>query len=145
MERIVVGIDGSDGSRAALRWAVAEAGIRGAVVEAVSAYHVPYTGAGTMVPLMLDPEPFREAAKELLAKEIAEVAHAAATLPEPISPIVVEGPASLVLVEAGRRASMIVVGARGHGGLTGMLLGSVSRQVTEHASVPVVVVPKERS
>jgi len=145
MERIVVGIDGSEGSRAALRWAIAEAVVRGAKVEAVSAFHVPYAGGTPMVPLMLDPEHFAEPARALLAKEVAEVADEAAVLSEPIEPVVVEGPASVVLIEAGRRASMIVVGARGHGGITGMLIGSVSRQVTEHASVPVVVVPKERS
>ena len=145
MERIVVGIDGSEGSRAALRWAIAEAAIRGAKVEAVSAFHVPYAAGTPMVPLMLDPEQFAEPARALVAKELAEVADQAATLTEPISPLVIEGPASVVLIEAGRDASMIVVGARGHGGLSGMLLGSVSRQVTEHATVPVVVVPKERS
>ncbi|HEX4902807.1 MAG TPA: universal stress protein [Acidimicrobiales bacterium] len=145
MERIVVGIDGSDGSRAALRWAIAEAVLRGAKVEAVSAFHVPYAAGTPMVPLMLDPEQFAEPARALLAKEIAEVADQAAALAEPVAPMAVEGPASVVLIEAGRDASMIVVGARGHGGLSGMLLGSVSRQVTEHASVPVVVVPKERS
>ena len=145
MERIVVGIDGSEGSRAALRWAIAEAAIRGAKVEAVSAFHVPYAAGTPMVPLMLDPEQFAEPARALVAKELAEVADEAAALAEPISPMVIEGPASIVLIEAGRDASMIVVGARGHGGLSGMLLGSVSRQVTEHATVPVVVVPKERS
>ena len=91
------------------------------------------------------PEQFAEPARARVAKELAEVADQAATLTEPISPLVIEGPASVVLIEAGRDASMIVVGARGHGGLSGMLLGSVSRQVTEHATVPVVVVPKERS
>jgi nucleotide-binding universal stress UspA family protein len=145
MERIVVGIDGSDGSRAALRWAVEEAVVRGAIVEAVSAFHVPYAGAASVMPLMLDPKEFEEAARAVLDKVLAEVSEEAAALPAPITPLVVEGPASTVLVEAGRRASMLVVGARGHGGLAGMLLGSVSRQVTEHATVPVVVVPKERS
>lgn len=145
MERIVVGIDGSDGSRAALRWAIAEARLRGAAVEAVSAYHVPYTGAASVMPLMLDPEDFRASADALLAKALDEVEDEAAALPKPITAIAVEGPASTVLVEAGLGASLLVVGARGHGRLAGMLLGSVSRQVTEHASVPVVVVPRAAS
>jgi len=140
MERIVVGIDGSDGSRAALRWAVEEAEIRGATVEAVSAFHVPYAGAASVAPLVLDPREFEAAARSVLDKVVDEVSPAAS-----ITTHVVEGPASTVLVEASRRATMLVVGARGHGGLAGMLLGSVSRQVTEHATVPVVVVPKERS
>ena len=143
MERIVVGVDGSEGSVAALRWAVAEAALRGAVVEAVSAFHVPYVGAASVMPLMLDPEEFREAADAVLRKVVDHVD--ATDLAEPVHRLVLEGPASTVLVEAGRRASLLVVGARGHGGLAGMLLGSVSRQVTEHATVPVVVVPKERS
>jgi nucleotide-binding universal stress UspA family protein len=143
MERIVVGVDGSEGSRAALRWAVEEGALRGARVEAVSAFHVPYAGAASVMPLMLDPKEFEDAASAQLKKLVAEVD--ASALSEPVTELVVEGPASTVLVEAGRRASLLVVGARGHGGLAGMLLGSVSRQVTEHATVPVVVVPKERS
>lgn len=143
MERIVVGVDGSEGSVAALRWAVEEAAVRGAVVEAVSAFHVPYVGAASVMPLMLDPKEFEDAASAVLRKVVEAVD--ASSLDEPIVELVVEGPASTVLVEAGRRASMLVVGARGHGGLSGMLLGSISRQVTEHATVPVVVVPKERS
>lgn len=143
MERIVVGVDGSEGSVAALRWAVSEAALRGAVVEAVNAFHVPYVGAASVMPLMLDPEDFRVSASALLDKVVD--AADASTLPEPVRRLVVEGLASTVLVDAGRGACMLVVGARGHGGLAGMLLGSVSRQVTEHASIPVVVVPKERT
>jgi nucleotide-binding universal stress UspA family protein len=112
-------------------------------VEAISAFHVPYAGAASVMPLMLDPKEFEDAASAQLKKLVAEVD--ASGLAEPVTELVVEGPASTVLVEAGRRASLLVVGARGHGGLAGMLLGSVSRQVTEHATVPVVVVPKERS
>jgi nucleotide-binding universal stress UspA family protein len=143
MERIVAGVDGSEGSVAALRWAVTEAALRGAVVEAVSAFHVPYVGAASVMPLMLDPEEFRAASDVVLRKVVEQVD--ASALPEPVRRLVLEGPASTVLVEAGRGASLLVVGARGHGGLAGMLLGSVSRQVTEHATVPVVVVPKERT
>jgi len=145
MERLVVGVDGSEGARTALRWAIEEAAIRGAAVEAVSAFHVPYTGAASVMPLMLDPEEFRASAEAVLAKALAEVEDEARALPEPITSRVVEGPASTVLIEASQGAAMVVVGARGHGGLAGMLLGSVSRQVTEHAPVPVVVVPRERS
>jgi len=144
MERIVVGIDGSEGSRAALRWAIGEAVLRGAAVEAVSAFHVPYAGAASVMPLMLDPKDFQVSADAILAKALEEVGDEAARLATPITSRAVEGPASTVLVEVGRDASLLVVGARGHGGLAGMLLGSVSRQVTEHATVPVVVVPWER-
>ncbi len=139
MERVVVGVDGSPHSVVALRWAVDEASRRGATVEAVNAFHLPYAGGGVVMPLALDPGPFREAAEESLAKAVAEVDTSA--LSEPPVELVVEGPAASVLVEAGRGSAMVVVGSRGHGGLTGMLLGSVSRAVTEHATVPVVVVP----
>ena len=143
MERIVVGVDGSTGSVSALRWAVAEATLRGAVVEAVSAFHVPYVGGAPAMPLMLDPAEFAESAEALLREVVGAVDDSA--LSEPIRPIVIEGAASTVLVEAGRGSSLLVVGARGHGGLAGMLMGSVSRQVAEHATVPVVVVPWERT
>lgn len=143
MERIVVGVDGSPGSLAALRWAVAEAELRGAGVEAIHAFHVPYAGGTAVMPLLLDPREFREAAEAELAKAVAEVDVSDVSVP--VAQFAVEGPSSTVLVEAGRGSTMIVVGARGHGGLTGMLIGSVSRQVTEHATVPVVVVPKEEA
>lgn len=143
MERIVVGVDGSEGSIAALRWAIGEAALRGAVVDAVSAFHVPYVGAASVMPLMLDPAEFEAAAREALGKVVEQLD--ASALGEPLRQMVVEGPTSTVLVSAARGASLLVVGARGHGGLAGMLLGSISRQVTEHATVPVVVVPKDRS
>ncbi len=139
VSRIVVGVDGSPNSLEALRWAVAEAALRGARVEAVNAFHVPYGGGTAVVPLVLDPAPFEESAHAELAKAVAEVD--ASPLAEPVHQFVVEGSPASVLVQAGTGSLMIVVGARGHGGLVGMLLGSVSRQVSEHATVPVVVVP----
>src|SRR3546814_12333438 len=92
MERIVVGVDGSEGSVAALRWAVSEAALRGAVVEAVNAFHVPYVGAASVMPPMLDPEEFRAAASALLDK-VVDAADASA-LVEPIRRLVVEGTTS---------------------------------------------------
>lgn len=142
MSRIVVGVDGSPNSIAALRWAVAEAALRGASVEAVTVFHVPYGGGSPVMPLMLDPEDFRVGAAAELAKAVKEVD--ASSLGAPIIETTVEGGASAMLVVAGERADLLVVGARGHGGLTGMLLGSVSRQVSEHADVPVVIVPAPR-
>lgn len=142
MERIVVGVDGSPGSTAALRWAVGEATLRGATIEAVQAFHIPYASGSTIAPLALDPAEFRASAEATLAKAVAEVDPGASVT---VTQHAVEGPASLVLVEASAGAALLVVGARGHGGLTGMLLGSVSRQVSEHATVPVVVVPREGS
>jgi nucleotide-binding universal stress UspA family protein len=57
---------------------------------------------------------------------------------------VLQGPAAKVLLDAGHDADMIVVGSRGRGGFAGLLLGSVSQQVAQHAPLPVVIVPHER-
>lgn len=143
MERIVVGVDGSPGSIDALEWAVAEGVLRGAMVEVVHSFHVPYAGGTAVVPLVLDPAEFQVSAEALLDKAIAQVD--ATALGGRMRRAAIEGPAALVLVEAARDAAMLVVGARGHGGLAGMLMGSISRQVSEHASVPVVIVPRSGS
>ncbi len=137
-ERIVVGVDGSSGGRCALRWAVAEAAIRGASVEAVHAWREPHLGAVQNVPIFTDPQIFEHAARDTLEREIESVGQS--SLVAPVEGFVVHGAAAGALVEAAKGADLLVVGSRGLGGFTGLLLGSVSHQVTHHAPCPVVVV-----
>jgi nucleotide-binding universal stress UspA family protein len=140
MSTIVVGVDGSDGSLDALQYAIDEARSHGADVEAVSAWHVPtmiYTGG--YIPMPPDPTGFERATKAALDKALSEVA--AETDGVEITPVVREGQAAEVLVEAAKSADLLVVGSRGRGGFTGLLLGSVSQQCAQHAPCPVVVVP----
>jgi nucleotide-binding universal stress UspA family protein len=119
---IVVGVDGSDESRRALDWALAEARTHGASVRVVHAY-----GAD---------ESEREA--ELIVK--AEVTTAAVDGVE-VVPEALPGPPVRVLLEAAREAQLLVVGSRGRHGFPGLLLGSVSQQLANHATCPVVIVP----
>lgn len=139
METIVVGVDGSQNSRDALRWAVAEAALRDARVLTVHAFvaQQTVTAYGGLYVMELDFESLREAARELLEKAIEEVAPDA---PMEIVQIVTEGAPAAVLVAAAKDASLLVVGSRGRGGFKGLLLGSVSQQVVHHAPCPVVVV-----
>ena len=135
---IVVGIDGSAGSRAALRFAADESVLRQTALKVVSAWHVPtglYT-APTYVELDLDA--LRQGAFDAARQEIVEVlgADRAST----IDIVTREGNAAEALLEESRRAELLVVGSRGHGGFTGLLLGSVSQQCTAHAVCPVAVV-----
>jgi nucleotide-binding universal stress UspA family protein len=139
METIVVGVDGSQQSLDALRWAVAEAELRDAKVIAVHAFAAPQavTAYGGLYMTELDFESVREAAREMLVKTIEETVPDA---PVEILQIVAEGPPAGVLVAASKDASLLVVGSRGRGGFKGLLLGSVSQQVAQHAPCPVVVV-----
>jgi nucleotide-binding universal stress UspA family protein len=133
--RIVVGVDGSPSSRAALEWAVRQAALTGAVVEAVTAWHFPATAfGGYPVVAELNWQENAQVIQDLAVKE---------ALGDDASELVrrvAQGHPVTVLLDAAADADLLVVGSRGHGGFTGMLLGSVSEHVVAHAPCAVVVV-----
>jgi nucleotide-binding universal stress UspA family protein len=133
--RIVVGVDGSDSSKAALRWAIRQAKLTGGSVDAVTAWHYPAAyGWAPGSDDVVDPE---TNAKTVLAETFAEVS---ALEPEvPVRPVLAEGLAAEVLLRTARGADMLVVGSRGHGGFASALLGSVSLYCVLHAHCPVMV------
>ena len=132
--RIVVGVDGFEPSMAALRWAIHQARLTGAVVEAVTAWHVP-VGTGWLP--AADMPDYQEDAFDVLAEAMAQM-----YVIDPdveVCPRVVKGQAGQVLVDAAEGADLLVVGCRGHGGLVGAMLGSVSQFCAHHAPCPVVI------
>jgi nucleotide-binding universal stress UspA family protein len=139
--RIVVGVDGSSESTHALRWALAEARLRGAAVEVVHAWHYP---AWTYSPAILSTPVFAREDLEVEAKAVLDgtVDGVLAEEAEPpaLDRVVVEGPAAEELVRRSEKAELLVVGHRGRGGFAGLLLGSVAHQCSAHATCPVVVV-----
>jgi nucleotide-binding universal stress UspA family protein len=140
MERIVVGVDGSDASLRALQWALDEARRRQAAVEIVHAWHQPHVAAYPSMANVFDTERYEKAARTLLD---TVVEHADLRgLPEPIDRVLIAGHPAEVMVDAAQGADMVVVGSRGLGNVRGMLLGSVSQHLVHHAPCPVVVVPR---
>jgi nucleotide-binding universal stress UspA family protein len=133
--RIVVGVDGSEPSRAALRWAARLAPGIGATIEAVIAWEFP-TNFGWAVETG-DWRPDRDA--ETILNETLDAVFGSER-PDGLVGSVREGRTASVLLEAARGAEMLIIGSRGHGGFTGLLLGSVSAECAEHASCPVLVV-----
>jgi nucleotide-binding universal stress UspA family protein len=141
--RIVVGVDGSETSKAALRWAARMAPVVGGGLEAVIAWEYP-TNFGWSLGFG-DWRPDIDAAKALEAT-IDEVF--GSERPQHLTATVQEGGAGRVLLAASADAELLVVGSRGHGGFAGLLLGSVSTVCAEHATCPVLVVhgdPAEKS
>jgi len=135
---IVVGVDGSEGGRRALRGAVAEATRTGGAVEAVTAWQ--WDGYEGAVMASTNPTAERERAERISATEIdavtAELGSAV-----PVAREVVEGPAAKVLSAAAGRAHEMVLGSHGHGRLRHALVGSVTEECIREATCPVVVVP----
>jgi nucleotide-binding universal stress UspA family protein len=138
--RVVVGVDGSEPSKHALRWANFLAVATDTAVEAVMCWR-PFTEWGPMgtgwatMPANWNPE--QDAGKALTAT-IDEVF--GEHRPPGLLTTVLEGNTAKVLLEASADARMLVVGSRGHGGFAGLLLGSVSAACAEHAVCPVLVV-----
>jgi nucleotide-binding universal stress UspA family protein len=133
--RIVVGVDGSPSSLAALEWAARQGELTGASLELVMAWEWPNSyGAPITFPTGWSPEV--EATKVL---DEATVAVRAAHPNVPMEAKVVEGHPAPALVGASRGAQLLAVGCRGHGEFTGMLLGSVSEHCVTNAHCPVLV------
>jgi nucleotide-binding universal stress UspA family protein len=132
--RIVVGVDGFESSKAALRWAIHQAKLTGAVVEAVTAWQIP---AGTGLVPMADMPDYHDDARTVLAEAITEMCTTDTEVE--IRPQVVHGRAAQVLVDEAEGAELLVVGCRGHGGLAEPLLGSVGQFCVHHAPCPVVI------
>ena len=167
MARIVVGVDASPGARRALAWAAAEARLRGAVLQVVHAYQARHLAApfyfpsqhavpGTTDDAALEPaeleltattqdraeyeEVFRSRAEQVLDRLLGEMDEAVGDAEVQRTVVEDRHPAeALVLISAD--ADLLVVGSRGLGGFTEMLLGSVSHAAVLHAVCPVVVVP----
>jgi nucleotide-binding universal stress UspA family protein len=139
MTSIVVGIDGSDDSRRALRWALDEARLRHTTLRVVHAWRMPYAPAiAGYVPL---PEaPLYDAAKKGAQHVLDEELSAIEAADVKVEPLLVEGSLVPMLLQAGKDADLLVVGSRGHGGFAELLLGSTGQQVAHHATCPVVIV-----
>lgn len=136
-ERIVVGVDGSTSSKQALRWAHTMADRLGAELVVVTTWAPPLASFGMLIDKYptgsgVDIQSETRAALEILVKET--LGDVQATLE------VVEGQPATVLRDVAEGATLLVVGSRGHGAITGALLGSVSQYLVGHAHCPVVVV-----
>jgi len=140
-ETMVVGVDGSEGAAAALEFAAGEAASRGARLRIVSVWGVPAAAYGGGFAPPLDPavwDAFRVGAQEVADDALASVRKLQPSLETEV--LVVQGQPADVLLEQARDVALIVVGRRGLGGFRSLLLGSVSQQVVQHATCPVVVV-----
>jgi nucleotide-binding universal stress UspA family protein len=140
VRRIVVGVDGSPASLRALHWAAAEAARRSTGLDVVHAWKWPHSHLLTDV--FKEPRAVEAQQRKLLHRAVESLApheH----VPCDVRSILVEDQPTTALVQAGATAALLVVGSRGRGGFSGLLLGSVSRQCTHHARCPVAVIPPE--
>jgi nucleotide-binding universal stress UspA family protein len=137
-ELIVVGVDGSQGSRMALRWAVAEAHRSGGAVEAVTAWY--WEGADGAMLAVTNPREQKQHADRISAAQVDAVI-AEFGSGTPIAREVVEGVPVRVLIEASQHARMLVLGSHGHSRLHHAVLGSVSDECARQARCPVVIIP----
>ena len=141
---IVVGVDSSHGSKAALAWALAQARLTGAAVEAVAAWRQPatYEYSYGSIPFLSPGDNIAATAEKVLTQTVADVV-GTPDQPVDVRVKVAHGSAAQILLEAAAGAELLVVGSRGHGAFAGMLLGSVSQHCTQHAPCPVIVVPDD--
>ncbi len=133
--RIVVGVDGSPSSVAAVEWAAHQAELTGAVLLALMTWEWP-TSYGWSLPIPSEYDPEHDTEKCLgQALEPIRAAHPTIT----IEAEVLEGHPAPILVKASEGADLLVVGSRGHGEFAGMLIGSVSEHCVTNAHCPVLV------
>jgi nucleotide-binding universal stress UspA family protein len=152
MGRIVVGVDGSEGSRRALLWAADEAARRGSTLDVVHTYELEPTWASYAYDETMSPEVWEKVRADIEASTRQAAVHAQALVEHMVrdldgveveSSTIESRHAAQALVERSRDAEMLVVGSRGRGGFRSLLLGSVSQQCAHHAECPVVIIRPE--
>jgi nucleotide-binding universal stress UspA family protein len=142
MPGIVVGLDGSDGARRALDWAMQEAAVHGAPLTVVAVHEVPKSYWGG-IPVT---GPADESLLAKLRRPAEEMTEAAASAlgdgrPATINVQVVSGFVVKELVQASHDADLVVLGSRRVGTFSRLVMGSVSSEVVQHSACPVVIVP----
>ncbi len=137
--KVVVGVDGSPGSLAALRVALEEARLRQAPLRVVLAWQLTWSEIALETPTLLNKA--EDHASAVLAAALASIDHGRAAGVD-VSGELVNGSAADALLVAARDATLLVVGTRGIGGVTGTLVGSVAHAAVHHAPCPVLVVPR---
>lgn len=136
MDRVIVGVDGSDGARAAIRFASSEAEQWGVPLVVVQAWeYAPLVGPADLTP---GSEEISLAIATTLGTVLAE--ELGADRADEVETMVVQDPAVRAILDVATPNDLIVVGSRGLGGFKGMVLGSVSQQVVHYAPCPVVIV-----
>jgi nucleotide-binding universal stress UspA family protein len=142
MDEIVTGVDGSDSSKAALRWAVDEAKLRRCKVLAVHAWEAPPDPALDVIPTQsfefVNILPRLQESAQLEVQRIVDEVVGDDSGVE-VEAVAVEGPATMVLTDAARDAQLLVVGSRGQGSFRALLLGSVSQALAHHSPCPLVI------
>jgi nucleotide-binding universal stress UspA family protein len=134
--RIVVGVDGSAHSAAALRWALDEAQKRSGEVTAVFCWQIPFLS----FPGAFDRDELETAAKDFVSATIKEIAPSP---PVPLHTLVAEGEPTESLLVAAEDADLLVVGTKGRSRFPGLRLGAVSLGVASNATCPVVLVRQD--
>jgi nucleotide-binding universal stress UspA family protein len=133
---IVVGVDGSEPSLKALRWAAQQARLTGATLRVLTTWEVA-TGTGWVPTFPVDYDP-QAVARQALDEAVTETLGADPDVA--VERIVKEGHAAPILLAAAKDADLLVVGSHGHGAFAGMLIGSVSEHLVRHAPCAIVVV-----
>ena len=137
--QVVAGVDGSDRSEATLDFAFEEASLRGVGLTVLHAWTVPVsTAPGDMLPAVYDVDVVKEDEARLLAETLAGWQEKYPDVP--VRRLLLHSPVARELIRLSQGAELLVLGARGRGGFTGLLLGSVSHAAIQHAACPVAVV-----
>jgi nucleotide-binding universal stress UspA family protein len=140
--RIVVGIDGSEASQVALRWALDEAARWSSELVVVHAWTTPYpVEPWGLVVAPRDEAVFEQSSRELIEGMVDRAVADGAHRPRVWTARTVEDAAGPALVHAAMDADLLVVGSRGRGGFTALLVGSTSLQCLHRANCPVTIVP----
>ena len=143
MPGIIVGVDGSGHSQRALEWAVNEAAARHMPLNILTVHPAIVGYFGSAVTSQGDLELTEQTQAAVKAEADKVLAALAGPHPESVTVKAVHGFPVEELINASKEADMVVLGSRGAGGFTRLLMGSTAGQVVQHAHCPVVIVPPE--